>query len=133
MHLPHIISFQHTGSSEYGFLDIAEVDKNIPFEIKRVFWTHSVPNGVKRGYHAHKKTKQILIAIEGSITVTTELPDGTIKVFELKNSTQGIYLPPHVWHVMEYQDNAVQIVFCSELFTETDYLRSYIDYKNYYK
>jgi dTDP-4-dehydrorhamnose 3,5-epimerase-like enzyme len=133
MDLPYLINFQHTGNSEFGFLDIAEVGKNVPFEIKRIFWTHSVPNGITRGYHAHKKTRQILIALEGKVKVTTEMPDGTATVFELSNSTQGVYLPPHVWHVMEYNDNAIQVVFCSDLFAESDYLREYEDYKNYYK
>ncbi|WP_316840674.1 FdtA/QdtA family cupin domain-containing protein [Pedobacter gandavensis] len=133
MKSPYIINFQHTGSAEFGYLDIAEVGKTIPFEVKRMFWTHSVPNGIVRGNHAHKATEQILIAIEGRIIVTTEMPDGQIDTFELTSSTQGIYLPPHVWHRMEYHDNAVQIVFCSGLFEEADYLREYTDYKEYYK
>ena len=133
MKSPYIIDFQHTGSAEFGFLDIAEVGKNVPFEVKRMFWTHSVPDGVIRGHHAHKATEQILIAIEGIIKVTTEMPDGQISKFELTSSTQGIYLPPHVWHHMEYYDKAVQIVFCSALFAESDYLREYKDFKEYYK
>ncbi len=133
MDLPYIINFQHTGSKEFGFLDIAEVGKNVPFEVKRMFWTHSVPNGVIRGHHAHKETKQILIAIEGRIIVTTEMPSGDIHKFELNSSTQGIYLPPHVWHHMEYLDNAVQIVFCSGFFNEQDYLREYKEFKKFYK
>jgi dTDP-4-dehydrorhamnose 3,5-epimerase-like enzyme len=133
METPYIINFQHTGSAAFGFLDIAEVGKNVPFDVKRMFWTHSVPNGVIRGYHAHKCTQQILIAIEGIINVTTEMPNGSVMQFQLNTSTQGIYLPPHVWHHMEYFDNAVQIVFCSELFAESDYLREYQDFKNYYK
>lgn len=132
MTLPYIINFQHTGSEEFGFLDIAEVGKNVPFDVKRMFWTHSVPDGITRGHHAHKATEQILIAIEGRINVTTEMPDGTIYKFELTNSTQGIYLPPHVWHSMDYYDMAVQIVFCSHLFAESDYLRDYSDFKTYY-
>lgn len=133
MKLPYIINFQHTGSADFGYLDIAEVGKTVPFDIKRLFWTHSVPNGVIRGYHAHKATEQILIAIEGRILVTTEMPDGQILKFELNSSTQGIYLPPHVWHHMEYHDDAVQIVFCSALFAESDYLREYKAFKEYYK
>ncbi|MDB5274947.1 MAG: hypothetical protein JWO58_3314 [Chitinophagaceae bacterium] len=133
MELPYIINFQHTGSAEFGFLDIAEVGKNIPFDVKRLFWTHSVPNGVTRGHHAHKATQQILIAIEGTIHVTTEMPCGEIMKFTLSSSTQGIYLPPHVWHSMDYYNDAVQIVFCSAHFSEADYLREYKDYKEYYK
>lgn len=133
MELPYIINFQHTGSAEFGFLDIAEVGKNIPFDVKRLFWTHSVPNGATRGHHAHKATRQILIAIEGTIHVTTEMPNGEVMKFTLSSSTQGIYLPPHVWHSMDYFDNAVQIVFCSAHFNEADYLREYKDYKEYYK
>ncbi len=133
MDTPFIINFQQTGSKELGFLDIAEVGKNVPFDIKRSFWTHSVPNGVIRGHHAHKYTKQILIAIKGKINVTTEMPNGDISKFVLTNSNRGVYLPPHVWHHMEYLDNAVQIVFCSAQYDESDYLRNYEDFKSYHQ
>ena len=133
MEIPYLIKYQITGSSDLGYLNISEVGKNIPFEVKRVFWTHSLPNGIIRGFHAHKNTKQILIAIKGKIKVTTEMPDGTISTFNLEESNVGVYLPPNVWHTMEYNDDAIQLVFCSELYSEIDYIRDYNDFKTYYK
>ena len=128
-----IVNFQHKGNLNIGFLDIAEVGKSVPFEIKRVFWTHSVLNGQSRGNHAHKKTEQLLIAIKGSISVKTEMPDGTKKFYHLDESFKGVYLPPNVWHTMLYENDAVQLVLCSDLYNENDYLRNYLEFKEYYR
>lgn len=133
MNTAHLIEFQHTGNELIGMLDIAETGKQIPFEVKRVFWTHSVPNGTIRGKHAHKITEQLLIAVKGKIIVTTEKADGNVEKFELTNSTEGVYLPPNVWHTMAYFDDAVQLVFCSTVYREDDYLRNYEQFKEYYK
>lgn len=132
MKKPHIIDFQHTGVAEFGFLDIAEVGNSIPFEINRVFWTHTVPDAALRGFHAHKNTQQVLVVIQGKVLVTTEMPNGEILEFELNSSTQGVYLPPHVWHHMQYFDDAIQMVMCSALYEESDYLRDYQQFKDYY-
>jgi dTDP-4-dehydrorhamnose 3,5-epimerase-like enzyme len=130
---PYIIKFKNLGTNELGYLNIGEVDNEIPFSIQRIFWTHALPNNVIRGHHAHKKTCQILIAINGAIKVTTEKANGETQVFELTNSQEGLFLPPHVWHTMLYSDNAVQLVMCSEKYDEADYLRDHNEFKIYYK
>ena len=132
MDRPYIINFQHTGVSSSGFLNIAEIGKTIPFDVKRVFWTHAVPNASYRGFHAHKETCQLLVAIQGRVLLTTEMPNGDIIKFELNSAAQGVYLPPHVWHHMQYFENAVQFVMCSSLYNELDYLRDYNEFKNFY-
>ena len=74
---PKIIQLQKIGSKSEGYLSIAEQDKNMPFEIKRVFCTYDTPTTISRGRHAHRETEMILCAIAGEITVTcgqTRLP-----------------------------------------------------------
>ena len=38
-----------------GNLTVAEQMKNVPFDVKRVYWTYDVPSGESRGGHAHKE------------------------------------------------------------------------------
>ena len=42
---------------------------NIPFRIKRVFYTYDIPGGESRGAHAHKMCHQFLIAAGGSFVL----------------------------------------------------------------
>lgn len=129
---PYIIEFPKIGNSTVGYISVAEVQKNIPFEIKRVFWTYYTPEELTRGHHAHLKTKQILIAAAGKINVYTEMPNGTKKVYALDKPHYGLFLPPHCWHYMEYSHTAVQLVLASELYIEKDYIRDYKQFKEIY-
>lgn len=118
--------------SREGKLIVFEESKNVPFEIKRVFYLSDVPSDRIRGLHAHKKTKQILICLQGEIAFYGENPDGEKFSYTLKNPNQAIYIPPHFWHEMLYQPNTTQLVFASTLYEESDYLRSKKEFIEFY-
>jgi hypothetical protein len=73
----------------------------------------------------------ILIALAGRIVVNTEMPDGSINVFVLDKSNEGLFMPKMCWHTMQYSHNAVQLVLASSVYNEDDYIRDYKDFKNY--
>lgn len=129
MQHPHIIEFPKLGSPDIGYISVAESQKNVPFDIKRVFWSYHTPDNVVRGRHAHHQTQMILIATLGRIIVNTEMPNGDLNVFSLESPSQGLYLPKYCWHTMQYSHIAVQLVLASELYAEKDYIRSYDDFK----
>lgn len=129
MTTPEIITFKRNGDSSLGYISIAEENSQIPFEIKRIFWTYYTPEDVIRGKHAHYETEMVLIAAAGSITVKTELIDGSIQEFILDKPDKGLFIPKMCWHTMQYSHNAVQIVIASSLYDENDYIRSYDNFK----
>ncbi len=129
MTTPEIITFKRNGDSSLGYISIAEENNQIPFEIKRIFWTYYTPEDVIRGKHAHYETEMVLIAAAGSITVKTELIDGSIQEFILDKPDKGLFIPKMCWHTMQYSHNAVQIVIASSLYDEKDYIRSYDNFK----
>lgn len=129
MQKPHYIEFPKIGESSIGYISIAQYDKQIPFEIKRVFWAYFTPESIVRGRHAHFKTEQILIAVTGRIVVNTEMPDGELSTFILDKPNIGVYIPPAAWHTMQYSHTAIQIVFASTEYDEKDYIRNYDDFK----
>ena len=51
--------------------------KDIPFEVKRVFYIYDIPGGEDRGAHSHRKCHQFIIAASGSFEI--ELNDGKNK------------------------------------------------------
>ena len=127
---PYLIEFPSIGASDIGYISVSESQKNIPFELKRVYWTYHTPENIVRGRHAHHHTQQILIAAMGRIVVNLESPDSTeIITFVLDKPNVGVYIPAHYWHTMQYSHIAVQLVLASAPYDEADYIRDYQEFK----
>jgi hypothetical protein len=129
MKTPYLISFKKIGNPSEGYISIFQNGPDMPFEIKRTFWTYFTPEEVIRGRHAHHETEMILIASAGRIIVNTEMPGGIKDSFVLEKPDTGLYLPKFCWHTMQYSHNAVQLVLASSEYNEKDYIRSYEDFK----
>ena len=97
-----------------GNLTVAEANKNIPFDIKRVYWLYDVPGGECRGGHAHKQIKEILIAVSGSFHVT--LDNGKEKqTFLLNHPYQGLLIDTKTWRTLDdFSSGAVCVVLSSD-------------------
>jgi len=115
-----------------GNIGVIEND-TIPFDIKRVYYLFDVPSGAKRGGHAHKKLKQVLIAISGSFDVV--LKNGKSKeIVTLNRPDKGLLIENNIWRELEnFSSGSVCLVLASEEFSENDYIRSYKDYLSFIK
>lgn len=111
-----------------GLLHFAEVRRHIPFSIKRFYLISNVVDHAVRGRHAHRKTKQVLFCISGSITLI--LDNGAQKeAVTLKKPNVGILLDTMLWHEMvAFNSNTILLVVASEYFKESDYIRDYREY-----
>ena len=114
-----------------GNLTVAEANKNIPFDIKRVYWLYDVPGGECRGGHAHKHLQQILIAVSGSFHVT--LDNGKEKqTFLLDHPYQGLLIDTKTWRTLDdFSSGAVCVVLASDFYDENDYIYDYNDFLQY--
>ena len=114
-----------------GNLTVVEQLKEVPFDIKRVYWTYDVPGGESRGGHAHKKCQSFIIAVSGSFTV--RLDDGQRhETYHLNHPYQGLLINTGVWRTLEdFSSGAVCLALASELFDENDYIREYDDFIRY--
>ncbi len=126
---PYIIDFPKIGNSVEGYISVAE-NKNLFFDVKRIYWTYFTPESVERGGHAHYELEQILIAVAGKIIVTTQMPGEDKKEFVLEKANTGIYLPKLCWHIMQYSHNSVQMCIASMPYEESDYIREYKNFLN---
>ncbi len=114
---------------ERGNLTFLENLKQIPFEIKRVFWTYDVPGGEQRGGHAYYSQVELVIAISGSFDVVVKTPEGTERRYHLNRSYFGLFLPALTWRHMEnFSTNALSFHISSGHFSENEYIRDYDQY-----
>lgn len=101
---------------------------NVPFEIKRIFYSYDIPGGEARGAHAHKECHQFLIAASGSFEVL--LDDGKNKRTILLNRPYyGVHIPPGVWaSELNFSSGSICLVLASHEYEAKDYINNYQDY-----
>lgn len=129
---PQKITLNKHGAPVIGYLT-APTAAEIPFTVKRVFWTYFTPERITRGRHAHKKTTIVVFALTGKITIATEMLDGTKKTFVLDKPNVGLLIPPMVWHTQRYSHTAIQIALASHPYNEKEYIRDYKEFISYKK
>lgn len=127
-----MVSFPEHGDSR-GQLVAIEQLKDIPFEIKRVYYMYDTTEGVTRGYHAHKNLQQVLICVHGNCKI--RLDNGTDKeIVILDKPYEGLYVSNNIWREMfDFSPDAVLMVLASELFDESDYIRDYDEFLKFIK
>lgn len=114
-----------------GNLTFLQNPDQIPFEIKRVFWTYDVPGGETRGGHAYKTQEEVIIALSGSFDVLVENANGELEKYSLNRSYYGLYIPALTWRHMEnFSTNALSLHISSTEFDKDDYIREQSLYKD---
>jgi len=113
-----------------GNLTFVENGRQIPFDIRRVYYLYDIPGGAERGGHAHRRLQQLLIAIAGSFDVVVD--DGRKRQrYHLNRSYFGLYLPPMTWRELDnFSSGSVCLVLASDPYDEADYYRDYQTYLN---
>lgn len=124
---PELYSFTRITDAR-GNLSFLEELKDVPFEVKRVYWLNNVPEQQVRGGHAHKTGEQVIVAMQGIIEVVLESPNGERLSYTLDRPDKGLYIPPMWWGQMLFRDKAILLGFASDEFSEDDYIRNRADF-----
>ena len=108
-----------------GELSFFEGTRDIDFDIKRIYYISKVPEGVRRGFHAHKKLKQFLFCPYGRIQLILENRNGREEI-ELSDPSIGVLIDSFTWREMLWlQKNSVLCVAASDFYDADDYIRDY--------
>jgi hypothetical protein len=119
-----------TIASESGHLTHIEDERVLPFVVRRVYFIYDVPAGSMRGNHAHRRCHELLVALNGSMRVVTETPDGTLLETTLEKPRQGLYIPPLCWRSLDrIAPGTVCLVLASETYDDAEYLRDYQEFR----
>lgn len=102
-----------------GSLTAVEAGRDVPFEIRRIFYVYDVPEGTRRGGHAHRVCEQVLVCLSGYCRVVADGDE-----FNLCGPTKALYVPPGVYLELDgWQAGTVLLVLCSHHYEEEDYDR----------
>lgn len=119
-----MVSLKSIGDDR-GQLVVLETGREIPFDLKRIYYIFNTEQGVSRGYHAHKQLQQLAVCVSGKCRMI--LDNGkTREEYWLDSPTKGLLINNMIWREMhDFSKDCVLAVFASELYNETDYIRDY--------
>jgi len=122
------INFDVKGDERGKLIAIEEL-KNIPFEIKRIYYIFDTKKEIRRGYHAHKDLQQVAICVSGSCKILLDNGEKRIKDIILDSPNKGLLIDKMIWHEMyDFSENCVLLVIASDYYDESDYIRDYEDF-----
>ena len=129
MNIIKTVAFESLGDDR-GSLIALEANKNVPFEIKRVYYIFDTKQGVSRGFHAHRDLKQIAVCVTGSCRFV--LDNGITKEeITLSKSTIGLVIESMIWReIYDFTPDCVLMVIANQYYSEKDYIRNYQEYLN---
>ena len=115
-------------SDDRGSLIALENLKNIPFEIKRVYYIFDTKPEFDRGGHAHTNLEQVLIMMDGACEVV--LDNGRrIQSVLLNRPNSGLYIGKNMWREMRnFSYGAKLLVLASDFYNENEYIRDYDEF-----
>ena len=114
-----------------GDLSFVEGSKDIPFEIKRIYYIFNVPEQAERGAHGHKNLQQLMIPLSGSFNI--RLFDGVETLnFRLDDPCKALYIPKGMWRdLYNFSANSICLVLASDYYDENDYFRELSEFMRF--
>ena len=123
-----MLSFKQNGDDR-GHLVVIEGNKDVPFDIKRIFYIYGSDPNVIRGQHANRETAFVLVNVAGKSKVKVYDGKGNEAIFILNRPHTGIYLPTMVWKDMyDFSEDSVLLVLASEAYNPNEYIRNYDEF-----
>lgn len=125
----NVIHHQPSGSN----LVALEGQKNIPFDVKRVYYIYDLQKASQRGAHAHHKSHQLMVCLKGQCSVLLDNGQKAESI-QLTNPNKGLMLYPYMWHEMSnFSTDCVLLVLADTHYNEKDYIRDYDEFMRYAK
>lgn len=116
-----------TFTDERGAISV--MDKELPFDVKRVFWLHHIKEGKDRGAHALLDSVEIMIAIHGSFVVDLDDTETKTSVL-LDDPGKGLMIRPGIWfRTHSYMDDGASLILASDEYARDKYTYDYEEYK----
>ncbi len=104
-----------------GKLSVIEGARDIPFDVKRVFFISDVPANAVRGEHAYKHN-EFAVCTSGSCKI--RITDGkTETLHTLRSADAGVLIPAYTWRTLyDFSADCVLTVLSDAYFSPKDYI-----------
>ena len=114
---------------ERGNINIAELNKDFDFDVKRIYYLTGMDMSTKRGEHAHLELNQFMLCLAGSFEIS--LDNGFVKeAFIMKNNSKALLVGNLVWREMtNFSSDAVMLVLNDRVYSEDIVIRDYSEFK----
>jgi len=119
------VDFSINGDSSGSLIALEGLSREVPFEIKRIYYIFDTTPRAVRGKHAHRSLRQVLICLSGSCVVVCD--NGEEKTeYHMAWPDKGLLIEGLVWREMrDFSKGTVLLVLASEGYDEADYIRDY--------
>lgn len=115
-----------------GNLTFIEANNHVPFLIKRTYLIYDVPSGEKRGGHAFKSQKELIICLSGSFDVIIDDSINKNKI-RLNKPDEGLYIENGIWRQLtSFSTNSIALLISNTKYNGNDYVRNYDEYLKLY-
>ncbi len=129
----NMITFSQYGDDR-GHLVVVENQKDIPFDIKRIFYIYGSDDKVVRGKHANINSQFVLINVAGMSKVKVIDHTGKQKIFELKIPHTAIFLPKMIWKEMyDFSKDSVLLCLSDNIYDPKEYIRDFKEFRAFFK
>lgn len=116
-----------TFTDERGAISV--MDKELPFQVKRVFWLHHIQEGKDRGAHALLDSAEIMVAVHGSFRVVLDDTENRTSIL-LDDPSKGLIIRPGIWfRTHSYKEDGVSLILAEEKYARDKYTYDYEEYK----
>ena len=116
-----------TFTDERGAISV--LDKELPFQVRRVFWLHHIKDGKDRGAHALLDSSEVMVAVHGSFIVDLDDTINKISVL-LDDPSKGLVIKPGIWfRTHRYKEDGVSLILAEEEYARDKYTYDYDEYK----
>ena len=108
---------------------ISVMDKELPFQVRRVFWLHHIQEGKDRGAHALLNSSEIIVAVHGSFVIDLDDTETQISIL-LNDPSKGLIIRPGVWfRTHSYKKDGVSLILAEEEYARDKYTYDYEEFE----
>ena len=121
----------HTSRNKTGSISNIELDNDLPFTCKNVFYVYNIDKNVIHGNHAHKRCKEAIIVLNGKCKF---ILDDCISenAYIIGSPQKCLIVQAGTWLTYEpLTDNCLLLVCASETYADDEYIRDYIEFKQW--
>lgn len=103
----------------------------VPFLMKRIYYIFDVKDTLRRGFHAHKKLKQLIVCVRGQCDLM--LDNGRERTtIRMDSPVNGVLIEEPLWREMfNFSEDCVLLVLASEVYKISDYIRDYKEFQRF--